>query len=510
MYLGTDFHGFPKWVLFPTKPVEKATDNVAIFQQGGIYDDAGNKSVSHRAVDGTITFLPEGSNLVWFPPAELAYTDSQKTACGYRDGGTQTCYALGPMEYHSQTNNCYETGWGNRIFYDRERLYSVTTSGTADDGTAQFKYSCERRYHDNNVVRYLFVREGTAKVWKSGGHWYSSYQGTSTTEYEYRDGTTKVSTNEFKNSSRGTKIVGIKGVRKADKAFSYLYFPTGLDYDVQDAMFLALRDDAAWSTMVQTAIESAHAWDNNMLALINDIVHLRVDVESMCSTVKKLADDTKILVNTGHGIRAVTQSAASTYLGNKYGYGLTVDDCWSVGEAVRDIRKRAKSLKYGVQKLRARYSSTISTNLCDYSVKYAYMARVEKCDSAIMSLIRSAMSWDLYPTTANMWDFVPYSFVVDWLVDIGGLLETIDASLEKAYLPVRSITKSVKITSLQTEPKRFWGRGATGVVSISYYRRFPSFDWDPLLPILRPGSGLNGHFLESAALIIQRILGAKQ
>lgn len=511
VYLGTNIDGFPQWVLFPTSLEETASGNVAVFQQGGVYDDAGNKSVSHRALDGTITFLPENSNLTWVPPVEADSTDGVRDCC-YIDGPSARCFYLGAMDYSATRNDCYESGWGGATLYDRERTLSVTSSGTADSGRGEWKYSVTRKYHSTNLAVYTRTKSGTFEVWESGGYWYSNYHVTETTVYKYRDGTPdKVWSQEFSNSYRqNTVSVGMIGIRRADKAFSYLYFPTALDYDVQDAMFLALRDDAAWSNLVQSAISSAHAWDNNMLALIKDIIHLRVDVESMCSTAKDLARNTRVLVQTGEGLRSTTQSLASTYLGNKYGYGLTVSDCWTVGEAVRDIRKRAKSLKYGVQKLRSRYQSTITTNLGDYQASYAYMARVEKCDSTIMNLIRTSMSWDFYPTTANMWDFVPYSFVVDWLVDVGGLLETIDTSLEKAYLPVRSITKSVKMTSLQTEPNRFWGRGATGVVSISYYRRFPSFEWDPLLPILQPGSGLNGHFLESAALIIQRILGAKR
>ena len=509
VYLGTNLDGFPQWVLFPASPMDSASENVAVFQQGGVYDDAGNKSVSHRTLDGTIVFLPENSNLTWVAPVEADDTD--ECVFGYYDGPGDRYFYLGPMDYSATHDPCYEYGWMGAKLYKRERTFSIETSGSANSGQGEWKYSITRKYNSTNVAEYTRTKSGTIEVWKSGSSWYSSYHVIETTVYKYRDDTPdKVWSQEFNSRRQNTCQVSMIGIRRAGKPFSYLYFPTALEYDVQDAMFLALRDDAAWSNLVQSAISSAHAWDNNMLALIKDIIHLRADVESMCSTAKELAANTRVLVQTGEGLRSTTQSLASTYLGNKYGYGLTVSDCWTVGEAVRDIRKRAKSLKYGVQKLRSRYQSTINTNMGSYRASYAYMARVEKCDSAIMNLIRSAMSWDFYPTTANMWDFVPYSFVVDWLVDVGGLLETIDTSLERAYLPVRSITKSVKMTSLLTEPKRFWGKGATGVVSISYYRRFPSFEWDPLLPILQPGSGLNGHFLESAALIIQRILGAKR
>lgn len=36
------------------------------------------------------------------------------------------------------------------------------------------------------------------------------------------------------------------------------------------------------------------------------------------------------------------------------------------------------------------------------------------------------MKWDLWPTLGNSWDLIPFSFVVDWFVDVESILERID------------------------------------------------------------------------------------
>lgn len=57
-----------------------------------------------------------------------------------------------------------------------------------------------------------------------------------------------------------------------------------------------------------------------------------------------------------------------------------------------------------------------------------YKVYYEPSDSRILSAYQSLAKWDLFPTLGNTWDLIPFSFVLDWFLDVGTLLEAVDAA----------------------------------------------------------------------------------
>lgn len=123
------------------------------------------------------------------------------------------------------------------------------------------------------------------------------------------------------------------------------------------------------------------------------------------------------------------------------------------------------------------------------------------------------MIWELkrrgvYPEVTNLWDILPYSFVLDWFLDIGGLLEDVNEYLDmKWYFPVKYCILSEKIEV--GYPIDFIVPGltqVTGEVQFSYYHRWITGEV-PLPPVELPSLGVPGvkHLLEAGALGIQRI-----
>lgn len=55
-----------------------------------------------------------------------------------------------------------------------------------------------------------------------------------------------------------------------------------------------------------------------------------------------------------------------------------------------------------------------------------------------------ARKWGLWPTTAAGWDIIPFSFVVDWFVDVQSLFEEIDRDTLLQYVDVTSVITTEK------------------------------------------------------------------
>jgi hypothetical protein len=104
-----------------------------------------------------------------------------------------------------------------------------------------------------------------------------------------------------------------------------------------------------------------------------------------------------------------------------------------------------------------------------------------------------------------LWDAVPYSFVSDWLVDFGSVLEKCDERIDQEYFPIdHSITSQKRVWS--PIPEALWpGYQVHGQIHFKYYTRTVAKDF-PLPPIqvsVQVGSFL--HWAEAGALVIQRL-----
>jgi len=124
-------------------------------------------------------------------------------------------------------------------------------------------------------------------------------------------------------------------------------------------------------------------------------------------------------------------------------------------------------------------------------------------DSEFDRLISSIDSLGFAPTLENIWDLIPYSFVVDWFIDIGGLLERVDTRLRLLRLNIRYTTMSKKdIVRYNIRPSV--ELPLSGTVEKVHYHRWVSDQCPvPALSAQPTFQGFN-HWLESGALILSR------
>lgn len=106
--------------------------------------------------------------------------------------------------------------------------------------------------------------------------------------------------------------------------------------------------------------------------------------------------------------------------------------------------------------------------------------------------IRSwADSFGLHVSPANIWALMPWSFVVDWFVDVSGFLGQFDSDYTSPNTTILQACTSLKIKCViecQVSGPSAWGspRGLLYTVGYDFFSRAsgaPSFNWDSPLPL---------------------------
>jgi hypothetical protein len=192
---------------------------------------------------------------------------------------------------------------------------------------------------------------------------------------------------------------------------------------------------------------------------------------------------------------------ASSYLATKYGLLPTIDDIKSIVEAFQ----RAKPYidRNGLRTYNAVSSQNKQVGSITYELIQRIKIAIENEDSEFAALAQKIESMGFALTLQNVWDLIPYSFVIDWFVNVGDLLERSDARMRLMRLNVRYSTMSRKdIRSVQVNPTI--DSPISGTLRVVRYQRWTE-DHCPEPPlILASTPNPASHWLEGGALIVQR------
>lgn len=192
---------------------------------------------------------------------------------------------------------------------------------------------------------------------------------------------------------------------------------------------------------------------------------------------------------------------ASNYLAVNYGVLPTISDLEEIFSYFKNKAPRDRDGRKLV------YSSDIKTSRLG-SVEFRKERRikiaVDPTDTGVNSLLEGLENLGFGLNFTNIWDLIPYSFVIDWFVDVGSLLERIDTNLRILRLPIAYCTQSEKSVTTVTDLTSLGITDAFGHLSLTNYSRWTSHNV-PLPPLkLEPDIKVQHHWLESAALILQR------
>lgn len=127
-------------------------------------------------------------------------------------------------------------------------------------------------------------------------------------------------------------------------------------------------------------------------------------------------------------LRAARKALAGAYLVYSYAIAPTIRD-------VKDIRKQGKSRfkqattnRFSTERRRGK-STSVDIPVCQWLATANYYSTYHlKLKDDVFSQVWSALEqFGLDPSSGQLWDLVPFSFVADWFLRIGPTLSTIDA-----------------------------------------------------------------------------------
>lgn len=250
----------------------------------------------------------------------------------------------------------------------------------------------------------------------------------------------------------------------------------------------------AFRHLVIEASQNARALDINSIAFIRDARKIFDDIHTIRDIFRRGKLDGKDLANL--------------YLSYKYGARLTVLDAIKVANA---LVRRANAARQKFSICRARTAGVCNVSVpglgdLQGTVSYNLKLYYQPLDNLLVSALRKCYEWDIWPDLSNVWDLIPYSFVVDWFVGIDDILSQVDAITYYYTLEILSCLTTVKTTFTGLPTSRLvtpgypviLGTWETSIYSRTVRRTCPV----PLMTFESPGQFRN--YAEAAALLVQR------
>lgn len=237
-----------------------------------------------------------------------------------------------------------------------------------------------------------------------------------------------------------------------------------------------------YGDLAADAVQHANANRVNMIAFLKDLRHPTEMIPKLRNlrSLKSLADD---------------------YLSVKYGILPTMDDLKSIEAAFRRLGPYLD--RNGFETYSASYRDSKVIKDLTFDLEQHIKLAIAKEDSTFLELVERLERAGFWPTAENVWDLAPFSFVIDWFVDVGDFLERIDSTLRLTRLNMKYVTSSQK---LHVSGKNVWSKEFPFDGSIDWvqYHRWTSDQCPvPSLSLNNTTLGFD-HWLESSALILQR------
>jgi hypothetical protein len=237
-----------------------------------------------------------------------------------------------------------------------------------------------------------------------------------------------------------------------------------------------------YGVLAMEASEKVNANHTNMIAFLRD---LRKPQE-MIPKLKKLLD------LKGH---------AGNYLAVNYGILPTISDLQEIIGAFKSVQPYIDG--NGFKTYNAFRTSSSASGDYSSSVEQRIKIAIDEEDSDLSRLAAKVDSMGFALTLENVWDLIPYSFVIDWFIDIGGFLERADSRMRLMRLNIRyatmsrKLTRSKKLSASQLYP-------ISGTINMVQYSRWTTSHCPEPPLFFRNTNSVSNHWLESSALILQR------
>jgi hypothetical protein len=273
------------------------------------------------------------------------------------------------------------------------------------------------------------------------------------------------------------------------------------------------RDDVSFSRLTYRAADSVRLLNINSISFISEGINFVKDggFRPMLEEARDLDRTLKSGRKRTQKLAKTLKTSASIYLGNHYGTRLSAMDSVEIASAIH----RCNEMLYDRQTMSARGTSEyfLDGSQTHYTAERRVKATISSLSDqdrslvvATDNLVRRAYEADILPTWSNIWDLVPYSFVVDWFIPVGNYLEDIESGHYMATLHPYEVFESTKIVGTTAFDYFLGGARITGTLNTKMYVRRCRNTFNTETPVVEDAGGFNlKHGIESSALIISRL-----
>lgn len=220
-----------------------------------------------------------------------------------------------------------------------------------------------------------------------------------------------------------------------------------------------------------------------------------LDAKDIVSSAKS---DLKNLESLAKGTPGKLKIASKLFLSIHYGWKLMAADTKEFAEAFSEFSKgcnrRVHFSSTGSAKGQRRGSYTLRESVAHRSIYYDPYAQIAS------ETLKLAEAMDVVPDLSNVWDMIPFSFVVDWFTNIGDLATGVDAlfTLVQEHKVLGTITSTKDVYEYHMD-------GGIGSYKYTFYERSCLQDWYPLpefsFQLKNPFTNLT-HWCEAGALVV--------
>jgi hypothetical protein len=246
--------------------------------------------------------------------------------------------------------------------------------------------------------------------------------------------------------------------------------------------------------LISKAIDDAKVLTINSIAFLRDLKHIKELIVPILKLKKKPLS---------------AKAWANLWLSYEYGIRLMIQD---IHEIVTKLPK--SDVKFGLTHVRAVSQKTLpDDNGRETEVTYHCKVILDPKIGPIISILDKLRRLDLVVSRENLWDFVPYSFVLDWFIPIGKALAHLDLrddlDLFGAKIAILS-SKASRSLNTTVQARGVSREGGYDWYSIQLYLNLKVYNrWheDPTISVqdIELGNGLNiRRGADGFALLVQK------
>jgi hypothetical protein len=310
----------------------------------------------------------------------------------------------------------------------------------------------------------------------------------------------------------------------------------------QDILDMPSQDDMneiiikAWSAM-KPSLAPVVALPNTIIEA-REILQLGNIYRSAVSLIRNLFGSKRSSRGVSQGLRRRAKQASKDisdgHLNIAFGWLPLYRDILAAHKAIKNLASDLEALKAGSGKFHKRYHKTslpavvssIEVNtpgdgITDYlklnleqtetlvTCTCYYRYNISKLDALLETTYALADRFGAGAFASTIWNAIPFSFVVDWFLDVGNWLQQFDGSLLPIKVTLHDFTVSVKLSGRLTVVNHFHSDygvspAPLGHVDMRYYERYVQHPYVSSLPLSI--DALNAReFLLGASLINQRV-----